>query len=32
MLPCFACATLIELRISRLRFKLPPTGSFASLE
>ena len=32
MLPCFARATSIELHISHLQFKLPPTGSFASLE
>ena len=32
MLPCFAHATSIELHISHLQFKLPPTGSFASLE
>jgi hypothetical protein len=32
VLPCFARATLIEQRISHLRFKLPPTDSFTSLE
>jgi hypothetical protein len=32
VLPCFTRATSIKLRISGLRFKLPPTGSFASLE
>jgi hypothetical protein len=30
--PSFACATSIELHISRLRFKLPPSGSFTSLK
>jgi hypothetical protein len=32
VLPYFAHATSIELRISRLRFKLPPSGSFTSLK
>jgi hypothetical protein len=32
VLPCFARTTSIELCISCLQFKLPPTGSFASLE
>ena len=32
MLPSFTRATSIELHISHLQFKLPPTGSFASLE
>jgi hypothetical protein len=29
VLPCVARATSVELRISGLRFKLPPTGTFA---